>query len=56
VNRVKCPDCGKGWDYEGEGCCDFCKRKEFRPVNGLLLHEEDPDDLTMWPAWQRENG
>ena len=52
MNRVKCPNCGKGWDTDGDGNCGFCGPK-LRPVNGLLSSEED--DLLMWPAWQRKD-
>ena len=48
MNRVKCPNCSKGWDYTGEGVCGFCVYKPLRPVNGFL---EEEDDLLMWPAW-----
>jgi hypothetical protein len=51
VNRVRCPNCGKGWDETGEGCCGYCVRKPLRPVNGF---SEEEDDLLMWPAWQRK--
>ena len=47
MKPVRCPNCGKGWDRFGDGDCDYCTRKEFRPENG------QDDDLTMWPAWQR---
>ena len=49
MNRVKCPNCGKGWDTDGDGSCPFCVPKRLRPVNG-----QSEDDLTLWPAWVRK--
>ena len=49
MNRVKCPNCEKGWDTDGDGSCPFCVPKRLRPVNG-----QSEDDLTLWPAWVRK--
>jgi hypothetical protein len=50
VNRVKCPNCGKGWDTNGDGNCPSCVPKRLRPFSG----QPEDDNLLMWPAWQRK--
>lgn len=50
MNRVKCGNCGKGWDTDNDGDCAFCAPKTLRPVNG----QSSEDDLLMWPAWLRK--
>jgi hypothetical protein len=52
VNRVRCPNCNKGWDTDGDGNCPCCLPKRLRPVNGQWSEEEK--DLVTWPAWLRK--